>query len=41
MAGYFRGLRCDPKPFLMNNHDGTFREEALLRGVALGPERAI
>ena len=20
----------------MNNHDGTFREEALLRGVALG-----
>ena len=21
---------------LMNNHDGTFREEALLRGVALG-----
>ena len=30
-------LACDSTPslLLMNNHDGTFREEALLRGVAL------
>ncbi len=32
-------VACDSTPslLLMNNHDGTFREEALLRGVALGP----
>ena len=32
-------VACDATPsmMLMNNHDGTFREEALLRGVALGP----
>jgi enediyne biosynthesis protein E4 len=32
-------VACDATPSLlfMNNHDGTFREEALLRGVALGP----
>jgi hypothetical protein len=32
-------VACDATPsmLLMNNHDGTFREEALLRGVALGP----
>ena len=31
-------VACDTTPslLLMNNHDGTFREEALLRGVALG-----
>ena len=31
-------VACDSTPslLLMNNHDGTFREEALLRGVALG-----
>jgi hypothetical protein len=30
-------VACDSTPslLLMNNHDGTFREEALLRGVAL------
>src|SRR5664280_2384605 len=33
-------LACDSTPslLLMNNHDGTFREEALLRGVALSNE---
>ena len=32
-------VACDATPslMLMNNHDGTFREEGLLRGVALGP----
>ena len=32
-------VACDATPsmLLMNNHDGTFREEALVRGVALGP----
>ena len=32
-------VACDATPslLLMNNHDGTFREEGLLRGVALGP----
>jgi len=32
-------VACDATPsmLLMNNHNGTFREEALLRGVALGP----
>jgi enediyne biosynthesis protein E4 len=32
-------VACDATPSLlfMNNHDGTFREEALTRGVALGP----
>jgi len=32
-------VACDATPslLLMNNHDGTFREEALERGVALGP----
>jgi hypothetical protein len=31
-------VACDATPsyLLMNNHDGTFREEALLRGLALG-----
>jgi hypothetical protein len=31
-------VACDATPsmLLMNNHDGTFREEALVRGVALG-----
>jgi enediyne biosynthesis protein E4 len=31
-------VACDATPslLLMNNHDGTFREEALFRGVALG-----
>ena len=31
-------MACDSTPslLLMNNHDGTFREEGLLRGVALG-----
>jgi hypothetical protein len=31
-------IACDATPslLLMNNHDGTFREEALLRGIALG-----
>ena len=30
-------VACDSTPSLalMNNHDGTFREEALLRGIAL------
>jgi len=30
-------LSCDATPNLLflNNHDGTFREEALLRGVAV------
>ena len=33
-------VACDMSPsfLLMNNHDGTFREEALLRGVALSGE---
>lgn len=32
-------VACDATPsmLLMNNRDGTFREEATLRGVALGP----
>jgi len=32
-------VACDASPslLLMNNHDGTFREEGLLRGVAVGP----
>jgi hypothetical protein len=31
-------VACDSTPslLLLNNHDGTFREEALLRGLALG-----
>ncbi len=31
-------MACDSTPslLLLNNHDGTFREEALLRGIALG-----
>jgi enediyne biosynthesis protein E4 len=33
-------VACDMTPslLLMNNHDGTFREEALLRGIALSGE---
>jgi enediyne biosynthesis protein E4 len=33
-------VACDSTPslLLMNNHDGTFREEGLLRGVALGSD---
>jgi enediyne biosynthesis protein E4 len=33
-------VACDASPslLLMNNHDGTFREEGLLRGVALNNE---
>ena len=33
-------VACDSTPslLLMNNHDGTFREEALLRGVALSDD---
>jgi enediyne biosynthesis protein E4 len=33
-------LACDSTPslLLMNNHDGTFREEGLVRGVALSSE---
>ena len=33
-------VACDSTPslLLMNNHDGTFREEGLLRGVALSEE---
>ena len=33
-------VACDATPslLLMNNHDGTFREEALLRGIALSTE---
>jgi hypothetical protein len=33
-------VACDATPslLLMNNHDGTFREEGLLRGVALSTE---
>lgn len=33
-------LACDftPSLLLMNNHDGTFREEALLRGLALSDD---
>jgi hypothetical protein len=33
-------VACDMTPslLLMNNHDGTFREEALLRGIALSSE---
>jgi len=33
-------VACDTTPslLLMNNHDGTFREEALLRGVALSDD---
>ena len=33
-------LACDSTPslLLMNNHDGTFREEGLQRGVALNSE---
>jgi hypothetical protein len=33
-------VACDSTPslLLMNNHDGTFREEALLRGIALSGE---
>jgi len=33
-------VACDTSPslFLLNNHDGTFREEALIRGVALSAD---
>jgi len=33
-------VACDTSPslLLMNNHDGTFREEALLRGIALSSD---
>jgi hypothetical protein len=33
-------VACDATPsmLLMNNHDGTFREEGLLRGVAVGSD---
>ena len=33
-------VACDTSPslLLMNNHDGTFREEALIRGVALSAD---
>lgn len=33
-------LACDATPsmLLMNNHDGTFREEGLLRGIAVGTD---
>jgi hypothetical protein len=33
-------VACDTSPslLLMNNHDGTFREEALMRGVALSDD---
>src|SRR2546430_4761683 len=33
-------VACDATPSLlfMNNHDGTFREEGLLRGVALNDD---
>lgn len=33
-------LACDltPSLLLLNNHDGTFREEGLVRGVALSPD---
>jgi len=33
-------VACDTSPslLLMNNHDGTFREEALMRGVALSAD---
>ena len=33
-------VACDSTPslLLMNNHDGTFREEALLRGIALSSD---
>jgi enediyne biosynthesis protein E4 len=33
-------LACDTSPslLLMNNHDGTFREEGLLRGIALSAD---
>jgi hypothetical protein len=33
-------VACDTSPslLLINNHDGTFREEGLLRGVAISPE---
>ena len=33
-------IACDTSPslMLMNNHDGTFREEALIRGVALSAD---
>jgi hypothetical protein len=33
-------VACDTSPslLLMNNHDGTFREEALIRGIALSAD---
>jgi hypothetical protein len=33
-------VACDTSPslLLLNNHDGTFREEGLMRGVAISPE---
>ena len=36
-------VACDATPsmLLMNNRDGTFREEATLRGVALGPSGEV
>jgi enediyne biosynthesis protein E4 len=36
-------VACDSTPslLLLNNHDGTFREEALLRGVALASDGAL
>ena len=36
-------VACDSTPslLLMNNHDGTFREEALLRGVALSGDAEV
>jgi hypothetical protein len=36
-------LACDSTPslLLMNNHDGTFREEGLLRGIALSADGQV
>jgi len=36
-------VACDSSPsyLLLNNHDGTFREEALLRGVALSSDGRV
>jgi enediyne biosynthesis protein E4 len=38
LARHLRGLRHDTFVLLMNNRNGTFREEALLRGVAVSGE---
>ena len=38
LAGYLRRLRFHAELLFKNNHDGTFREEGVIRGVALSED---